>query len=241
MTDLHAAATAALTLLRAEFQGHGPNEPETHCIRDLESALAASTATVAKIPVMVDASEITAALALAAAPPGLFSPLPGEPVNTVLGEIAAERRRQIEAEGWTPEHDDQHSDGTLALAGACYARYAATRNPVGPYGYPGGPKPTDWPWADSWWKPKDQRRDLVRVGALIVAELERLDRVETAAARWEWIDEVVAYVKGLSADWTDDKARSYAESLFHNTCTGDVDAWPDAIEAVEEDRQDWTE
>ncbi|KAA1052534.1 hypothetical protein FH063_004211 [Azospirillum argentinense] len=29
MTDLHAAATAALTLLRAEFQDHGPNEPET--------------------------------------------------------------------------------------------------------------------------------------------------------------------------------------------------------------------
>lgn len=35
--------------------------------------------------------------------------------------IAAERRRQIEQEGWTPEHDDQHSGGELATAGAVYA------------------------------------------------------------------------------------------------------------------------
>lgn len=29
---------------------------------------------------------------------------------TVIDEIAAERRRQIEVEGWTPEHDDQHAE-----------------------------------------------------------------------------------------------------------------------------------
>jgi hypothetical protein len=34
-----------------------------------------------------------------------------------------------------------------------------------------------WPWEDKWWKPKDRRRDLVRAGALIVAEIERLDRL----------------------------------------------------------------
>ena len=33
--------------------------------------------------------------------------------QSVLEEIAAERRRQIEQEGWTPEHDDQHRGGTL--------------------------------------------------------------------------------------------------------------------------------
>jgi hypothetical protein len=27
-----------------------------------------------------------------------------------------------------------------------------------------------------WWKPKDRRRDLVRAAALIIAEIERLDR-----------------------------------------------------------------
>jgi hypothetical protein len=33
-----------------------------------------------------------------------------------------------------------------------------------------------WPWHDDWWKPKDRRRDLIRAAALIVAEIERLDR-----------------------------------------------------------------
>lgn len=28
-----------------------------------------------------------------------------------------------------------------------------------------------------WWKPKDRRRNLVKAGALIVAEIERLDRL----------------------------------------------------------------
>lgn len=35
-----------------------------------------------------------------------------------------------------------------------------------------------WPlsWAKSWLKPKDRRRDLIRAAALIIAEIERLDR-----------------------------------------------------------------
>ncbi|MGY0711770.1 MazG-like family protein [Azospirillum argentinense] len=160
--------------------------------------------------------------------------LPGEPVNTVLDEIGGERRRQIEAEGWTPEHDDQHGDGQMARAAACYAMNAARPKADGGV-------PVAWPWADAWWKPKDARRDLVRAGALIVAELERLDRADTAAAREEWIGEVVAYVQGLSDSWTDDKARRYAEDLFHNTCNGHDSPWPEAVAAVEEDRQDWTE
>ena len=36
-----------------------------------------------------------------------------------------------------------------------------------------GITPPHWPWALNWWKPKDRRRDLIRAGALIVAELER--------------------------------------------------------------------
>ena len=31
-------------------------------------------------------------------------------------------------------------------------------------------------WSKDWWKPKDKRRDLIRAAALIVAEIERLDR-----------------------------------------------------------------
>lgn len=84
-----------------------------------------------------------------------------------LEDIAAERKRQIEVEGWTPHHDDRHASGEMAEAAACYAITAGTGSLF---------PPLQWPWSNDWWKPKDRRRDLVRAGALIVAEIERLDR-----------------------------------------------------------------
>jgi len=39
-----------------------------------------------------------------------------------------------------------------------------------------------WPWAEKWWKPKNERRDLVKAAALILAEIERLDRAAGIAA-----------------------------------------------------------
>ena len=98
---------------------------------------------------------------------------------TVIDEIAAERRRQIEKEGWTVEHDNEHGNGELARAAAAYAdhasrfQYAAS---VGMTYATRAPNPL-WPWS-GWWNPKDPRRDLIRAGALIVAEIERLDRKE---------------------------------------------------------------
>lgn len=96
-------------------------------------------------------------------------------------DVLAERQRQINAEGWTPEHDDEHKSGGMALAAACYACNAATwaqREPSIPaddyekFSAPG----FRWPWAKKWWKPKSQRQDLVRAAALLLAEIERLDR-----------------------------------------------------------------
>lgn len=87
--------------------------------------------------------------------------------------IAAERRRQIEEEGWTPEHDAEHEDGELAIAAACYATPENERL----YLY-NGDVPSDWPWAHEWWKPcpgPDNRvRELVKAGALVAAEIDRL-------------------------------------------------------------------
>ena len=88
---------------------------------------------------------------------------------TVIEEIAAERRRQIEVEGWTPEHDDAHNKGEMASAAACYA--------VGDYAVRDPNKwITLWPWDRAWWKPTTRRRNLIKAAALIVAEIERLDR-----------------------------------------------------------------
>ena len=83
--------------------------------------------------------------------------------------IALERHRQVTEEGWTPEHDDAHDDQELAEAAACYALgfdQDMRRNGA----------PLNWPWYEQWWKPKDRRSDLVRAGALIAAEIDRLDR-----------------------------------------------------------------
>ncbi|MCO6050889.1 hypothetical protein NGM99_13980 [Mesorhizobium sp. RP14(2022)] len=85
-------------------------------------------------------------------------------------DVLTERKRQVESEGWTPEHDDEHGNGQMASAAGVYALNAARltdRNP---------PPLHLWPWSLDWWKPTDRRRDLVKAGALILAEIERLDR-----------------------------------------------------------------
>lgn len=89
--------------------------------------------------------------------------------------IAEERNRQIEKEGWSPEHDAQHYRGELAIAACLYADiYAETKTKV-PYG---------WPWEDKWWKPsKDRIRNLTKAGALIAAEIDRIQFSETKEAQ----------------------------------------------------------
>lgn len=108
-----------------------------------------------------------------------------------IESIAAERKRQVEAEGWTPEHDDEHDAGEIAGAGAAYALNAACL--LSPYhGTPLDEPPESWVWERTWWKPNmgdDPRRDLVKAGALIAAEIDRIDRAESARINAEgWQD-----------------------------------------------------
>lgn len=91
--------------------------------------------------------------------------------------IAEERLRQIEAEGWTPEHDAQHTDGNLTMAAICYAEWAHHEHPNGDGD---GYIPINWPWSASWWKPTTRRRNLEKAGALIAAELDLLIREEAS-------------------------------------------------------------
>ncbi|MGZ4968069.1 MAG: hypothetical protein ACXV8O_01520 [Methylobacter sp.] len=99
--------------------------------------------------------------------------------------IADERRRQIEQERYSLEHDDNENPGALATAAICYATMAAS-----------GPEmrqairtqtenrilPKHWPWEYQYWKPgeddsnKSRIRELVKAGALIAAEIDRLQR-----------------------------------------------------------------
>lgn len=100
-------------------------------------------------------------------------------MGSALQDIAAERQRQTEVEGWDSTHDDHYVDGALALAAASYAFSSAHRR--GRRGF--ASVPDIWPWHKAWWKPAEPRRDLVKAGALIVAEIERLDRLATQPDR----------------------------------------------------------
>lgn len=99
-------------------------------------------------------------------------------MKTAIELITEERQRQIEDEGWTPDHDDnEHNDGDLAYAGAAYALADLYRRAVSK-GY--DPTPHCWPFKRGCFKPTpdDRIRELVKAGALIVAEIERLQRLE---------------------------------------------------------------
>ncbi len=97
----------------------------------------------------------------------LIAELESRTVTAAAAAVLAERKRQVTAEGWTAERDDGYQNSELADAAACYAIHAHNQ---------GFSTPAHWPWSQDWWKQTSPRRDLVKAGALILAEIERLDR-----------------------------------------------------------------
>lgn len=93
---------------------------------------------------------------------------------SAIEDIAAERQRQIAGESFGPARDDGYIHFQLPRAASAYAWFAGTPDDWRA-DYHGAPPA--WPWSLEWWKPRDRRHDLVRAGALIVAEIERLDRL----------------------------------------------------------------
>jgi hypothetical protein len=107
-------------------------------------------------------------------------------VTAASADVLAERQRQVTAEGWSSKHDDQYKNTELAFAASCYAFHPAAASwdlEDDGIPYDSHPVPKQWPWDPSWWKPTDARRDLVKAGALILAEIERIDRA--AGIKWE--------------------------------------------------------
>lgn len=78
--------------------------------------------------------------------------------------IETERKRQIQVEGWTSEHDDEHKSGELGHAASAYYYNDASYFP--------------WDWNDDWFKPTTRKRDLEKAGALTQAEIDRLERLK---------------------------------------------------------------
>lgn len=94
--------------------------------------------------------------------------------------IAAERQRQWQAEGFSFIHDDGHTDGSLSEAGAAYAKVASAQvRGAEAHEFPADMMITEgeWPWDAESWKPAgDPLRNLIKAGALIAAEIDRLLR-----------------------------------------------------------------
>lgn len=136
----------------------------------------------------------------------------GSATERALDLIAKERVFQASL-GYNATRDDTCLSGELAAAGACYAHLAASREKErnllraseilstelihvghGPGGTDIGYKPqepatdpgvpTEWPFQKHTYLPDTQKRNLVRAAALIVAELERLERLDRRLERF---------------------------------------------------------
>lgn len=103
--------------------------------------------------------------------------------KAALDSFTRERARQVVNHGFKAGGDDKHVDGQLSDAAACYALGS---------GYDRAGKPSAlWRWAFplSWWKPaqddepQNRKRDIEKAGALLLAEWERLDRIQERRAQ----------------------------------------------------------
>lgn len=80
-------------------------------------------------------------------------------------DVLVERSRQVESKGMSIEGDDRYVGAELPHAAAAYILFGAKHD-----------APILWPWSIASWKPRDARSNYVRAAALILAEIERIDR-----------------------------------------------------------------
>lgn len=129
---------------------------------------------------------------------------------TLLAEVLDERAKQI-AKGYTPEHDDAHQRGELAQAAAwkimmAIELHGAELSVTPPRGFPGSAA-VPWPWPDDEGRvpvPPVRRGYIVAI-TMLLAEVERLDRLREAGeleycggcGALVWKDDAVVDVEGV--------------------------------------------
>jgi len=85
---------------------------------------------------------------------------------TAIQDISDERERQL-AKGWDAKHDDLHGNSELAIVAASVALHR-TNHELDPLPYD---------WGITYKHDNDRRRQLLIAAALLVAEIERIDRL----------------------------------------------------------------
>jgi hypothetical protein len=107
-------------------------------------------------------------------------------MKTGIELITEERKRQIESEGYTPQHDSEHDVRELVHAAITYARssdlslHSETFEPDDSWHEINEPfyrnqVKCGWPWDEKYFKPTTPLRDLIKAGALIAAAIDRLN------------------------------------------------------------------
>ncbi|WP_223226804.1 hypothetical protein [Klebsiella michiganensis] len=88
---------------------------------------------------------------------------PDQESHTIT-DVIAERQRQQSVKGFSVEQDDTYVGFQLSAAAICYIEPMEAEN--------------YWPadWYDDSFKPTDTRRNLIKAAALVIAEIERIDR-----------------------------------------------------------------
>lgn len=90
--------------------------------------------------------------------------------DNVILEIIAERKRQVE-KGFDAAHDDTHGNGELYEAAKAYL-VAAKRIEI-------DTMPMMWPFEKMEWRhPGSKREALIKAAAMLVAEINRLQRAD---------------------------------------------------------------
>lgn len=99
-------------------------------------------------------------------------------MKTAIELIKDERERHVSREGYTTEHDDMHRNFELVRAAICYAEPIVVRVSTSAKNSRGQTVPFNWPFEYDSWNPKTYKEDLIRAGALIAAEIDRLQHAK---------------------------------------------------------------
>lgn len=145
-------------------------------------------------------------------------------MSNFLELVAKERTRQIVEKGYTREHDDEHTDGSIADAAACYA---ATVNVF--------KIKTDaeifpmkilYPWHLKYFKKEEHNRkqQLIIAAALINAEYDRIEREEQKDSRCRGCNYLASKdgntwcaISGMPMDEDDTRCEQYCLPPFETS------------------------
>ena len=96
----------------------------------------------------------------------IAEPPPSSWWSKAVSDVLIDRHQQLAAEGHVLAHDAAPAGYELAHAAACYA-YPELTALVGV---------KTWPWPTVAFNVRDRRSNLVRAAALLISEIEQLDR-----------------------------------------------------------------